>query len=155
MKYIFVALWMFVFSSFAFAQFSSPDIYQNGKTLVIKNDFGGAITEYMIRYQKMKIDGASLVIDGECDSACTMFMGFIPPQNTCVTENAKIGIHRASRPEGTMYLMMLYPFTVKLWIMTEGITEDIKYLPQELVDALWVKCTVELDIKPKGEKVDP
>lgn len=128
---------------------------KNG-VMIVSRDYGGSIAEYLIRYVKMRNENTKLAINGECDSACTLFFGFIPQTNICVTDKAKLGIHRSNRPEGTMVMMGYYPLPVKIWIMDEGITEDIKYVPDDLVQGLFSKCPAELFAPPlpKGEKVD-
>lgn len=159
MKYILVALLLLIgltssVQSQVRIQPLEPLLEMRDNTLIIKDDKGGGIAAYMIRYTKMRVEKTKLAIDGECDSSCTLFFGYLPQQSICVTENAKLGFHRSNRAEGTTVMMMNYPQPIILWLMVEGLTEDIKYLPEELLHALFPKCPDTLINPPKGEKID-
>jgi hypothetical protein len=44
----------------------------------IRSDSGGHLGVYIDRYTALRDSGGHLVVDGRCDSACTVFMGIIP-----------------------------------------------------------------------------
>jgi hypothetical protein len=64
--------------------------------LVIRDDPGGALTEYASHYRAIARSGEHVVIDGDCISACTMIFGRVPANRVCVTPNAVFGFHSAS-----------------------------------------------------------
>lgn len=134
-----------------------PKLEMRDHLMIIHEDMGGPMATYMIRYSQMRQEHIRLAIDGECDSSCTLFFGYLPTGTVCATENAKLGFHRASRPEGTMVMMMNYPHTIVLWLLAEGITEDIKYLPTPIMNVVIPRCPDDL-LKPPlpegSEKVD-
>lgn len=131
----------------------APEVEQRDGLLIIKKDLGGSLSDYMVRYSRMRQDGAKLAIDGECMSACTIFFPYLVG-NVCVTDKAKLGFHRSNRPEGTTVMLMSYPPMVVIWLMAEGITEDIKLFPDELLHAILPPCPDNLINPPKGERVD-
>ena len=154
MKHIAIAILAFMsLITVAFAQ-SEPELESKGETVIIHKDLGGYLVDYMKRYQFMKDHGIKLAIDGPCLSACTVFMGFLPSDDVCITDRAQLGFHRFSRPEGTMYAMMIYPLPIIMWMFTEGLTEDMKILPQEITKSLFQECE-SMILFPKGEPVEP
>lgn len=118
----------------------SPQREMHGDILVINRDYGGPVADYMIRYGVMQHQHFKIAINGECYSSCTMFLGYMPRQDICVTAKAKLGFHRANRPEGTMVMLMKYPEPVVIWIMAQGLTEKINLLPEKLMGALFQAC---------------
>ena len=42
----------------------------------IRNDRGGLIAAYIVKYQRLASSGESVVIDGLCASACTMAVSY-------------------------------------------------------------------------------
>ena len=79
------------------------------------------------------------IIDGICNSACTMVFGIVPMNKICVTPRASLGFHQAyydkaftlgikvTSSEGTSDLMSYYPNTVKDWIRRNGgLTTEMK-----------------------------
>lgn len=150
-----LALVLALFSTVASAQMIwNPTIEYHKNVMVIKNDRGGPMPWYFVRYMEMGHDHIKLAIDGECSSSCTLFFKYIPKEDVCVTDNAKLGFHRSNRVEGTTIMLMQYPMEVMMWIMTVGLTEDIKYLPDEVRDYLFDKCDEKLINPPQDEKVD-
>lgn len=66
------------------------------RTVTIRNDGGGNITEY--RAKRARLAKVDLVrIEGKCLSACTIFTTL---PNACVEPDAKIGFHGASNKIG-------------------------------------------------------
>lgn len=149
---LFVAF-VFVAPTMAQIMFPRPQIEDHGDTLVIKKDLGGPMVYYMSRYAAMEQRHIKLGIDGECDSSCTLFFGYLPEEAICVTPNAKLGFHRASTPEGTTVMLSKYPDPILMWLLDAPMTEDIKYLPQEIIEALFKPCAPYM--KPQGESIEP
>ena len=105
----------------------------------ITNDRGGYVEEYKQRYAKLRDRGERVVIDGVCNSACTLVLGIIPANRICVTPRASLGFHQAyfdksftfgikfTSNAGTDELMAYYPTPVKDWIARQGgLTPDMK-----------------------------
>lgn len=99
--------------------------------VVINDDGGGLIDEYVLRYQIIRASQDRILIDGMCASACTLFLGTIDPSRVCVTDNAKLGFHSASEvnrltresrfsEKGTALLWLTYPQNVKDLLKSKG-----------------------------------
>ena len=100
--------------------------------LHITSDHGGYVEEYKARYARIRERGERVVIDGVCNSACTLVLGIVPLNKICVTPRASLGFHEAyydkaftfgikvTSAEGTSELMSYYPDAVKDWIRRNG-----------------------------------
>jgi hypothetical protein len=97
----------------------------------VTNDPGGEISSYVAKFHNMRVSGERLVIDGPCLSACTLFTGFLPRNQVCVTPRAVLGFHAASYYDdarrslvptraGTRLVMRLYPPAIRNWIERHG-----------------------------------
>lgn len=153
-----------------------PVLVFNNDTMIIKQDFGGRVTDYVQRYVMMNRSHKKLAIDGVCNSACGLFMGFLPPQSVCVTDNAMVGLHEAydviadartgkivgQKPgidlTGTVFELEHFPLPIMMWLMdTGGLTKEIKFVPPPLLHMMYQECPDELinpPKLPKGEKVE-
>nr|WP_170145979.1 hypothetical protein [Rhodoplanes elegans] len=109
--------------------------------VVIKRDFGGYVEEYKAKYARIRDSGQRVVIDGICNSACTLVLGIVPTNRICVTPRASLGFHQAyydkawtagvkvTSAAGTAELMTVYPNSVKRWIASVGgLTAEMKKL---------------------------
>ena len=105
----------------------------------ITRDFGGLVEEYKAKYTAIRDRGDRVIIDGPCNSACTLVLGIVPLNRICVTPRALLGFHMAYYEqramdgskilsyEGTAELMSFYPKTVKQWLGRHGeLTPEIK-----------------------------
>lgn len=105
----------------------------------ITRDHGGLVDEYKAKYAKIRDRGERVIIDGICNSACTLVLGIVPLNRICVTPKASLGFHQAyydkaftfgikvTSAEGTSDLMSYYPDTVKDWIRRNGgLTNEMK-----------------------------
>jgi hypothetical protein len=100
--------------------------------LHITNDHGGYVEEYKTKYKRIRDNHERVIIDGVCNSACTLVFGIVPLNKICVTPRASVGFHQAyydkaftfgikvTSAEGTADLMSYYPDTVKEWIRSNG-----------------------------------
>jgi len=98
----------------------------------ITRDFGGHVDQYKKRYAAIRDRGERVVIDGICNSACTLVLGIVPLNKICVTPRASMGFHQAYYDKrytaglyvqsyaGTDELMSYYPDTLKGWIEQQG-----------------------------------
>ena len=107
--------------------------------LHITRDHGGYVTEYKAKYERIRDRKERVIIDGICNSACTLVFGIVPMNKICVTPRASLGFHQAyydkaftfgikvTSAEGTSDLMSYYPETVKDWIRRNGgLTTEMK-----------------------------
>lgn len=111
----------------------------NAAVYIIKDDLGGYLHEYEERYLKIAGGTARIMIDGECSSACTTILGYVPLERICVTDKAWLGFHAPTEedpngnwvetPEGTAEVMDHYPQPVRDWIAYKGgLEEEMIYL---------------------------
>ena len=109
--------------------------------LRITRDFGGYVEEYKARYERIRDNDERVIIDGICNSACTLVLGIVPLQRICVTPRASLGFHQAyfdkrwtagvkvTSIAGTAELMSVYPNPIKDWIARQGgLTPEMKKL---------------------------
>src|SRR5271168_2592215 len=98
-------------------------------TVIIYDDVGGRIGDYLTKYHALREKGEQVVIDGTCASACTMLLGVIPRNRICVTPRAVLAFHSAWTPTsegeqissaGNFYLWSNYPSDVRKWIIQHG-----------------------------------
>jgi hypothetical protein len=105
----------------------------------ITRDHGGMVDEYKVKYALIRDRGERVIIDGICNSACTLLLGIVPLNRVCVTPRASLGFHMAYYDKSTTFgvkvtsyagtadLMSYYPETVKEWISRHGgLTTDMK-----------------------------
>jgi hypothetical protein len=104
-----------------------------------KRENGGHVEEYKAKYKRIRDRKERVIIDGICNSACTLVFGIVPMNKICVTPKASLGFHQAyydkaftfgikvTSLEGTSDLMSYYPDTVKDWIRRNGgLTTEMK-----------------------------
>ena len=89
--------------------------------LHITRDHGGYVEEYKAKYKRIRDRKERVIIDGICNSACTLVFGIVPMNKICVTPKASVGFHQAyydkaftfgikvTSAEGTSDLMSYYP----------------------------------------------
>jgi hypothetical protein len=105
----------------------------------ITRDFGGLVEQYKAKYAKIRDRGERVIIDGICNSACTLVLGIVPLNRVCVTPKASLGFHQAYYDKawtfgvkvtsyaGTADLVRYYPQSVKEWISRQGgLTPEMK-----------------------------
>jgi hypothetical protein len=109
--------------------------------LRITRDYGGYLEDYKAKYATLRDTKERVIIDGVCNSACTVVLGIVPLQRICVTPRARLGFHQAyfdqrwtaglrvSSVSGTAELMEFYPPALKDWIARNGgLAARMKYL---------------------------
>jgi hypothetical protein len=107
--------------------------------LHITLDRGGYVEEYKTKYKRIRDNGERVIIDGICNSACTLVFGIVPMNKICVTPKASVGFHQAyydkaftfgikvTSLDGTSELMSYYPQAVRDWIRRNGgLTTEMK-----------------------------
>ena len=121
-----------VFASLSFCAPAHAD-------LRITRDHGGYVEQYKTKYERIAKSGERVIIDGICNSACTLVFGIVPMNKICVTPRASVGLHQAyidkaftfgikvMSDEGTSDLMSYYPQPLKAWIgRNGGLTPEMK-----------------------------
>jgi hypothetical protein len=96
----------------------------------IGDDRGGRIGNYLDRYEALRTSGETVIIDGQCLSACTIVLGAVSHDRICVTSHASFGFHAAydfgangravTNLEATQMLYSHYPSPVRRWIAARG-----------------------------------
>jgi len=107
----------------------------------ITRDHGGDVEKYKAAFTRLRDKGDRVIIDGICNSACTLVLGIVPLSRICATPRASLGFHQAyydkswtagiriTSVAGTAELLSIYPATVKEWIKTHGgLSADMKHL---------------------------
>ena len=105
----------------------------------IRNDYGGFIHKYKLKYAAIRDRGERVIIDGACNSACTLVLGIVPLNRICVTPRASLGFHTAYFDRSytfgikltsywdTADMLAYYPEKVKKWLDRHGgLTPDVK-----------------------------
>lgn len=107
-------------------------------TVTIRNDRGGYLIEYALRMLRFKESGARVHFNGNCASACTLFLA-LPQEQTCITQRAEFRFHAPSGAgqRGNLfmlhYLLASYPDWVRDWLRENGglshrlVTMDYEY----------------------------
>jgi hypothetical protein len=105
----------------------------------ITQDYGGPIERYKAKYAAIRDRGERVIIDGVCNSACTLLLGIVPLNRVCVTPRASLGFHmpyydmaatdgvKVVSYAGTGDFMSYYPESLKDWLNRHGgLTPDMK-----------------------------
>ena len=118
--------------------------------VLIKNDGGGDIYQYVAKYLYLQMRGERVVIDGDCLSACTLALGLLAKEQRCFTKDARLGFHAAftesgstqvGNPIGTDVFWMVYPAKIRRWITKHGgLTSKVIYLEGKELAAMYPTC---------------
>ncbi len=120
-------------------------------TVRIADDYGGRIGTYIERFEKLRDLGENVEIDGDCVSACTLLLRYIPPDRVCVTPKARLGFHTAWKPgflglhfssdAGTQILLDSYPAGIRAWLLEHGgLSSQMVYLSGAQLRTLYKPC---------------
>ena len=63
--------------------------------LRISRDYGGYVERVQGEVPAVRDRGERVIIDGICNSACTLVFGIVPMNRICVTPRASLGFHQA------------------------------------------------------------
>src|SRR6266496_1665620 len=95
-----------------------------GAVVVIQKDNGGVIIDYIKKYSDIRDSGERVIVDGECHSACTLFLGLVPKENYCLTDRALLGFHSATvrqkTPSGKMRVSHATEFSALMFYSYPG-----------------------------------
>jgi hypothetical protein len=106
-----------------------------------------------MKYERLRVSGENVVIDGLCASACTIVLAALPRERICVTSHAALGFHAAwdfsdegrtvTNPEATRILYSLYPAPVRRWIRRRGgLTSRTIFLSGRQLLAMYPSCSL-------------
>jgi hypothetical protein len=120
----------------------------------IADDRGGRIGNYLDRYEAIRTSGETVVIDGQCLSACTMVLGAVSHDRICVTSQASLGFHAAwdlgangravTNREATQMLYSHYPSPVRRWIAARGgLRSQVIYLRGKELMSMYRPCNLD------------
>ena len=112
-------------------------------TEVLRGEDGGSIDGYIARFKLL--ENTHIIIDGDCNSACTMVLG---NRDVCSTERGRLNFHHASNgdtgrpsPAGTAQLMARYPLNVREWMEFPGRPDrQMDQRPRPNVSAQLLRC---------------
>jgi hypothetical protein len=113
--------------------------------LRITRDHGGEVEKYKAKYKRIRDSGERVIIDGICNSACTLVLGIVPRNKVCVTPRASLGFHEA-------YVVQNWPFQGKL-ASASGTRDLMSYYPEPVLD--WIERNGGLTPKMKIVKNGP
>jgi hypothetical protein len=123
---------------------------QAKSAILIKNDGGGDIPNYVAKYLYLQQRGERVVIDGDCLSACTLALGLLAKDRRCFTNEARLGFHaawtefgttRIRDPLGTAVFWLVYPAEIRRWISKHGgLTSRLIYLKGKELAAMYPPC---------------
>jgi hypothetical protein len=118
-------------------------------TVVIRDDRGGALGDYLARFAAVRDSGDRVVIDGRCYSACTIVIALVPAERICVTSRARLGFHAARaqterlavNEPATEVMMSLYPPPIKDWLARRGgLSANLLVLAGPSLRAIYRPC---------------
>jgi hypothetical protein len=135
----------------AAALISTWTVLPASAAVVLSDDIGGKMEDYISRFRQLRRSGETVVIDGKCYSACTMVLGLLPSNRVCATQNAVFGFHaawmydtagnRVPSPVGTRDLMKAYPAAVRAWLSRNGgLRPEMMYLQGRALAAIVRLC---------------
>jgi hypothetical protein len=122
----------------------------------IGDDVGGLIDTYVQRFSRIRNSGERMVVDGQCLSACTLVLAFVPRERICVTPNAVFGFHsawsydaqggQALDQKATQSLWDMYPERIRQWIRANGgLHQKLVYLRGRQLAAFYPICSPGVD----------
>ena len=105
--------------------------------LRITRDYGGYVTEYKAKYERVRDRKERVIIDGICNSACTLVFGIVPMSDLRHAESEprfppgllRQGLHlrhQGHQRGGHLRPDVLLSDTVKDWIRSGGLTPEMK-----------------------------
>lgn len=127
------------------------DIRSSPAEVRILSSSGGVAASYVDFFTQVRKSGKKVVIDGPCDSACTLVLNIVPRKRICVTRRAVLGFHapayvdrngRITRTTAaTRAVTASYPPAVRAWLKRKGgLKSHFIYLRGRELAALYRRC---------------
>jgi hypothetical protein len=112
---------------------------------------GGQVGPFLDLFERVRVSGERVVIDGPCLSACTLVLSMVPSDRICVTRRAILGFHAArsidprgriyAEPEASELVLEAYPSAVRGWIRSRGgLTSRLLLLRGRELAAIYPSC---------------
>lgn len=106
--------------------------------IIIQDDRGGLIGDYMLRVMQAKAIHAKVEIRGKCYSSCTLWTSL---PDVCVGPQAQLGFHSASIPSTDGVLIAYYPQSINQWLKKRGgLNSNIKFLAAPALQTMFKEC---------------
>ena len=92
---------------------------------VIYSNPGGRLIDFALQAAKYRESGRLVKFAGQCDSACTLFLG-LPRNKTCISPGASFRFHAPMSGNATaaykakLYMLRKYPGWVRSYIAQRG-----------------------------------
>lgn len=93
---------------------AGQEVYTPKNTIVITNDGGGIIGQYIEKYNLIRNTGVNVKIDDLCISACTLVLSLVPEDRICASEHALFGFHHAYMLDRATMRKQIEPTTTKM-----------------------------------------
>jgi hypothetical protein len=119
-----------------------PEDHGYSEPFVIRGDDGGVIREYALRWIEIAGKDTEVEILGECVSACTLVVSYIPKNRLCFGPYASLKFHMAHQPDGTpsrsvtQWMIDLYPDDIRNWITANGGIDKMPSGSTEIIGAI-------------------
>jgi len=113
---------MFVALALPMAGLALPKVALSQSVSVIRQDSGGSVETRLRQIAQLRKAGTRIEIRGQCQSACTMFLGL---PNACVARSSRLGFHG---PQSQYYGISLPPDDFEYWsrVMADHYPQDIR-----------------------------
>src|SRR6516225_8814348 len=94
------------------------------------NEPGGSLPDHISRWEAPAASGNDVEIRGQCNSGCTLVMGYVPREKICFDGFARLGFHSARRGEEpdlqtTTWMLNKYPQDIRMWLRDKGAPEKM------------------------------
>jgi|GEM_PF-6375781 len=96
-------------------------------TYWMRGDMGGKIPEHEAKYRAIAASGESIVIDGLCQSSCTVLLDMFPPNRICITPRASFNFHAGPGPIKTEMMESHYPPAFRAWVRRHHAMEKTSF----------------------------
>jgi len=102
-------------------------------------------------FELVRKSGERVIIDGPCQSACTLVLSVVPGNRICVARRAVLGFHAAiavdrngrrySASDATQVITETYPAPVRAWIGRHGgLSRRVLLLRGRELTAMYPAC---------------
>ncbi len=117
----------------------------------IRSSPGGEVLSYLSLFELVRKSGERVIIDGPCQSACTLVLSVVPGNRICVARRAVLGFHAAiavdrngrrySASDATQVITETYPAPVRAWIGRHGgLSRRVLLLRGRELTAMYPAC---------------
>ena len=127
--------------------FSSCHNCARAATFTVSGDRGGFVIAYALNKDKLETSKTSVKFDGNCASACTLYLGLSKSQ-ICITKNASFSFHlpygattEAGNKWAEEFMLVSYPSWVKQWLNDNGgLTHELKTMDYSVASRHLATC---------------